>query len=130
MVQVHKNLYLDAADEKHFEGRYINDARGSKFKTNARFAANCLRHKHVIQNRPHLGGCGNCTVVCLHHMFIKFAEYVKQATEDLDDYIEAGENETTKRRRAGGDKEEGVAASSASANVVCLLTDSSESDDE
>ena len=39
-LQVHKNLYLDAADKKHFEGRFINDARGSKFKTNARFAAN------------------------------------------------------------------------------------------
>ena len=25
-LQVHKNLFLDAADEKHFEGRFINDA--------------------------------------------------------------------------------------------------------
>ena len=38
-LQVHKNLYLDAADKRHFEGRYINDARNSQFKTNARFAA-------------------------------------------------------------------------------------------
>ena len=30
-VQIHKNLFLDAADRKHFEGRYINDARGSRF---------------------------------------------------------------------------------------------------
>lgn len=39
-MQVHKNLFLDAANLKHFEGRFINDARRSKFKTNARFAAN------------------------------------------------------------------------------------------
>jgi len=39
-VQVHKNLFLDAADVKHFEGRYINDPRGSKHKANARFAGN------------------------------------------------------------------------------------------
>ena len=39
-MQVHKNLFLDAANMKHFEGRFINDARRSKFKTNARFAAN------------------------------------------------------------------------------------------
>ena len=38
-VQVHKNLYLDAEDPCHFEGRYINDARHSQYKTNARFAA-------------------------------------------------------------------------------------------
>ena len=38
-MQVHKNLFLDTADVKHFEGRFINDARHSKFKTNARFAA-------------------------------------------------------------------------------------------
>ena len=38
-VQVHKNLFLDAADPKHFEGRNINDARFSKFKVNARFSA-------------------------------------------------------------------------------------------
>ena len=29
-VQVHKNLFLDAADKKHYEGRYINDPRGSR----------------------------------------------------------------------------------------------------
>jgi len=34
------NLYLDAEDPKHFEGRYINDSRGSDFRTNVRFAAN------------------------------------------------------------------------------------------
>lgn len=39
-LQVHKNLYLDAADQRHFEGRYINDARNSRHKINARFAAN------------------------------------------------------------------------------------------
>ena len=38
-MQVHKNLFLDAADEKHFEARYINDCRGSRFKPNVRFAA-------------------------------------------------------------------------------------------
>ena len=39
-MQVHKNLFLDAENECHFEGRYINDAKGSKFRTNARFASN------------------------------------------------------------------------------------------
>ena len=39
-LQVHSNLFLDAADPVHFEGRYINDARHTQFKTNARFAAN------------------------------------------------------------------------------------------
>ena len=39
-LQVHRNLFLDAEDTKHFEGRYINDARRSKHKVNARFAAN------------------------------------------------------------------------------------------
>ena len=39
-LQVHSNLFLDAADPVHFEGRYINDARRTQFKTNARFAAN------------------------------------------------------------------------------------------
>lgn len=39
-LQIHKNLFLDAQDACHFEGRYINDARNSRFKTNARFAAN------------------------------------------------------------------------------------------
>ena len=38
-IQVHKNLFLDAANPEYFEGRYINDARGTKFKVNARFAA-------------------------------------------------------------------------------------------
>ena len=41
-LQVHDNLFLDAADPIHFEGRYINDARRTKFKTNARFAANFI----------------------------------------------------------------------------------------
>ena len=40
----------------------------------------------------------------LHHRFIKFAEYVKQVTEDLDDYIGAEETETKKGGRDGGDK--------------------------
>ena len=39
-MQVHRNLFLDAENQKHFEGRYINDARHSKYKVNARFAAN------------------------------------------------------------------------------------------
>ena len=39
VMQVHKNLFLDAADPIHFEGRFINDARNSKHKVNARFAA-------------------------------------------------------------------------------------------
>ena len=39
IMQVHKNLFLDAADPIHFEGRFINDARNSKHKVNARFAA-------------------------------------------------------------------------------------------
>ena len=38
-VQVHKNLFLDAKDPNHFESRYINDSRGSKFEPNARFTA-------------------------------------------------------------------------------------------
>ena len=41
-LQVHSNLFLDAKDLKHFEGRYINDATRSKFKVNARFAANYI----------------------------------------------------------------------------------------
>ena len=44
-MQIHKNLFLDAADPKHFEGRFINDARGSKFKVNARFAAGFVLNK-------------------------------------------------------------------------------------
>ena len=39
-MQVHKNLFLDAEDECHFEGRYINDAKGSKFRANTRFTSN------------------------------------------------------------------------------------------
>ena len=39
VMQVHKNLFLDAVEPTHFEGRFINDARNSKFKKNARFAA-------------------------------------------------------------------------------------------
>ena len=38
IMQVHKNLFLDAADPIHFEGRFINDARNSKYKVYARFA--------------------------------------------------------------------------------------------
>ena len=38
-LQIHRKLYLDAADKKHFKGRYINDAWKTKFKVNARFAA-------------------------------------------------------------------------------------------
>ena len=39
-VKIHNNLYLDAADSRHFEGRFINDASRAKgFKVNARFAA-------------------------------------------------------------------------------------------
>ena len=44
-LQVHKNLYLDAEDPCHFEGRYINDSKGSTFKTNARFAS-CYKTGH------------------------------------------------------------------------------------
>ena len=51
-------------------------------------------------------------------------------TEDLDDYIEAEEIETKKGRRDGGDKAEGVAATCAATNAVCLMSSSSESDDE
>ena len=39
-MKVHNNLFLDAEDSKHFEGRYINDCKGSKWKKNVRFAAN------------------------------------------------------------------------------------------
>ena len=39
VMQVHKNLFLDAANPIHFEGRFINDARNSKHKVNERFAA-------------------------------------------------------------------------------------------
>ena len=41
-MQVHKDLFLDGADPVHFEGRFINDARHSKFKVNARFAADYI----------------------------------------------------------------------------------------
>ena len=34
-MQVHQNLFLDTDNPKHFEGRFINDARGSRY---ARFA--------------------------------------------------------------------------------------------
>ena len=34
-MQVHQNLFLDTVNPKHFEGRFINDARGSRY---ARFA--------------------------------------------------------------------------------------------
>ena len=44
-IQIHQNLFLDAANPQHFEGRYINDARGSKFKVNARFAAGYILNK-------------------------------------------------------------------------------------
>ena len=43
-VQVRKNLFLDASDPKHFEGRYANDARNSKYKVNARFAADYTKN--------------------------------------------------------------------------------------
>ena len=39
IVEVHKNLYLDAADPKHFEGRHANDGKRSRLQVNARFAA-------------------------------------------------------------------------------------------
>ena len=39
-LQVHKNLYLDVVDPKHFEGHFINDVWYSKYKVNARFTAN------------------------------------------------------------------------------------------
>ena len=39
-MRVHANLYLDAADEAHFEGRFINDGRRAHRRVNARFAAN------------------------------------------------------------------------------------------
>ena len=44
-MQVHKNLFLDAANHKHFEGRFINDARFSKYKANARFSAGFTTNK-------------------------------------------------------------------------------------
>ena len=44
-MQIHQNLFLDAANPKHFEGRFINDARGSRFKVNARFAAGYILNK-------------------------------------------------------------------------------------
>ena len=66
----------------------------------------------------------------LHHRFIKFSEYVNNATEDLEDYITREEDETTKRGRLTGGKDTATAASCATSNVVCLLSDSSESDDE
>ena len=33
------NLFLDAENKQHFKGRYINDARHTKFRTNARLVA-------------------------------------------------------------------------------------------
>ena len=51
-VQIHKNLFLDAENQKYFEGRFINDARNSEFEKNARFAADydtniCTNSDHV-----------------------------------------------------------------------------------
>ena len=51
-LQVHKNLFLDAANPKHFEGRFINDSRKTKYKVNARFAADyrtntCSKTGHI-----------------------------------------------------------------------------------
>ena len=40
IVAVHRNLYLDAKDVRHWEGRYINDGSISGKKSNARFQAN------------------------------------------------------------------------------------------
>ena len=50
-LQVHRDLYLDAEDPDHFEGRFINDARNSKFKVNARFAANYTTETDSITGR-------------------------------------------------------------------------------
>ena len=66
----------------------------------------------------------------LHHRFIKFAEYVKQATEGLDAYIEAQEAEKKTGSRVRGDKGEAAAAGTTADNAVCLMTSSSESDDD
>ena len=38
-LKIHNNLYLDTENEMYFEGRSINDARGSKFKVNVRIAS-------------------------------------------------------------------------------------------
>ena len=38
-LKIHNNLYLDAENEMFFEGRSINDARGSKFTANVRIAS-------------------------------------------------------------------------------------------
>ena len=40
IVAIHKNLYLDSADPKHFEGRHINDGKRSRRRVNAKFASN------------------------------------------------------------------------------------------
>ena len=36
-LQISKNQFLDSADPLNFVGRYINDARGSRYNNNVRF---------------------------------------------------------------------------------------------
>ena len=50
-MRVHANLYLDAADEAHFEGRFINDGRRAHRRVNVRFATN-YKTNNFISNYP------------------------------------------------------------------------------
>ena len=73
-MQVHRNLFLDAENPKHFEGRYINDARNSKFKVNARFAANYI--------------VNICSVTGYYWVRIYAADKIKAGDKILIDYGE------------------------------------------
>lgn len=44
-LKIHSNLFLDAEDKSHFEGRYINDGARTGIRPNARFAANYVTNK-------------------------------------------------------------------------------------
>ena len=38
-IQINKNLFLDAEDERHFEGRFTNDGKRAGKGVNVRFVA-------------------------------------------------------------------------------------------
>ena len=73
-VQIHKNFFLDAADAKHFEGRYINDARNSKYKTNARFAAGYVTNKCSVTGFYWVRIYATCNIKAGDEIFIDYGE--------------------------------------------------------
>ena len=54
-LQVHKNLFLDAADKKHFEGRFIAKRRERIAIQDQRKICCELCHVHMLFNWPHMG---------------------------------------------------------------------------